>query len=297
MNNVMKQTFYKKRAAFEQQLAVRDKRFEMPEGVLIQKDLPYAKDSEAAHRFDLYRPQHSEGKQLPVIINVHGGGLILGDKTFNRYFCANLCKQGFLVCSIEYRLVPDCLFFDQCRDVFQAMSFLETALPSYGGNPEQIYDVGDSGGACLLTYCIAMQNNPNIARAAQITPAALPVRALGLISGMFYTNRPDSIGLFLPKFLYGKDYKKSAFAPYINPEHKDIVTALPPALLVTSHNDNLHHYTIHFTQALSRENRPHKLIDYPKDARLTHAFSVFEPFYKESLEVVEALADFFLTYS
>lgn len=297
MSNVMKQTFYKKRAAFEQELAARNKRFEMPEGVLVQKDLSYANDSDAAHRFDLYRPQHSEGTQLPVIINVHGGGLILGDKAFNSYFCANLCKQGFLVCSIEYHLVPDCLFFDQCRDVFQAMSFLETTLSSYGGNPEQIYAVGDSGGACLLTYCVAMQNNPKVARAAQVTPASLPIRALGLISGMFYTNRLDSIGLFLPKFLYGKDYKKSAFAPYVNPEHKDIVTALPPALLVTSHNDNLHHYTTHFAQALDRENRPYKLIDYPKDARLTHAFSVFEPFYKESLEVVEALADFFHIHS
>ncbi|EKC43647.1 esterase / lipase [human gut metagenome] len=85
-----------------------------------------------------------------------------------------------------------------------------------------------------------MQRSTALAQAAGVTPSDLPVRALGLVSGMFYTNRLDQIGLFLPRYLYGRHYKKSAFAPYVSPEHPDIVTSLPPSLLITSDNDNLH---------------------------------------------------------
>lgn len=53
----------------------------------------------------------------------------------------------------------DCLFFDQCRDVFAAMDFIGEHLAEYSGLPDRIFAVGDSGGACLLTYCLAMQNS------------------------------------------------------------------------------------------------------------------------------------------
>ena len=95
----------------------------------------------------------------------------------------------------------------------------------------------------LLTYCAAMQNNAEMAAAAQVSVCPAPLQALGLISGMFYTNRFDQIGLSLPKYLYGTDYKQSDFAPYVNPTYQKLVQALPPCLLVTSKNDNLHHYT------------------------------------------------------
>ena len=50
---------------------------------------------------DIYRADAFAGKELPVILNIHGGGLILGCKEYNRYFCAQLSKLGYLVFSIE----------------------------------------------------------------------------------------------------------------------------------------------------------------------------------------------------
>ena len=60
-----------------------------------------------------------------------------------------------------------------------------------------------------------------IAKAAGIKPSELKVHALGLISGMFYTTKFDKIGLFLPKYLYGKQYRKAPFAAYVNPENPE----------------------------------------------------------------------------
>lgn len=293
MSDLMKNTFYRQREDFLKELPSRAERFSMPDDVLEETNIPYMDDTLASHRMDIYRPANRSDQKLPVIINVHGGGLLLGCKEFNRYFCAQLSRLGYLIFSIEYRLIPDCLFFDQCDDVFHAMRRIMDLIPGYQGDSDRIYAVGDSGGACLLTYCTAMLNCPSVAAAAHITPAPLHIRALGLISGMFYTTRFDKIGLFLPKYLYGPHYKQSEFAPYINPEHPDIVCSLPPCFLVTSHNDHLRNYTIRYEKALKKHGIPHILLDFPENKKLTHAFSVFDPSLEESLLTIKSISDYF----
>ena len=246
MSNIMEKQFLKQRNDFEKSCVERDKKYHFPQGVIFETDIAYAKDKNKAHRLDRYRPKGKEAQILPVIINVHGGGLLLGNKEFNKYFCALLSKKGFLVYSMEYRLIPDCTFFDQLRDIFLAMDFVKEHAAADGGDLSHVYLVGDSGGACLATYANAIQNSKKIAKAAGVKPSELKVHALGLISGMFYTAKFDKIGLFLPKYLYGKQYRKTPFA----------------------------------------------IVDFPKNKKLTHAFSVFEPFLPESHAVIDMLTEY-----
>ena len=293
MSNYIETAFMQQRTDFMKTLPDRRKRFSIPNGVDMYLDIEYVNDQNEAHRLDVFRPSESPDKELPIIFNVHGGGLIMGCKEFNRYFCARLCKLGYVVFSIEYRLVPEYTFYHQCTDFFQALRYVQDYGNLYYGKTDEIYGVGDSGGAMLLTYCAAMQNNAEMAAAAQVPVCPAPLQALGLISGMFYTNRFDQIGLSLPKYLYGTDYKQSDFAPYVNPTYQKLVQALPPCLLVTSKNDNLHHYTTKFEKALTKYNMPHRLLDFPKNKQLTHAFSVFEPFLPESTQTIQAIAEYF----
>ena len=146
MSNFMTKNFYKQREDFEKSAAVRDKKFSFPDGVVESRDIPYIADGQKEHLMDVYRPQGKENETLPVIINIHGGGLLIGNKEFNRYFCARLCLLGYVVFSVEYRLVPDCSVYDQFSDVSTAMTFIRDNLSSYGGNPDKIYGVADSGG-------------------------------------------------------------------------------------------------------------------------------------------------------
>ena len=293
---MMKKIFYKQRADFERSSAARDKELTFPEDVCETKDIRYSEDACDAHRMDIFRPKGKEHEVLPVIVNIHGGGLVLGNKEYNRFYCARLSEQGFLVYSLEYRLVPDCTIFDQLSDLSLAMEAIRERLSRDQGDAEHVYAVADSGGACLLTYFAAMQNNRELADAAQITPSKLPLRALGLISGMFYTTCFDQIGLFLPKYLYGRNYKQGAFAPYVNPEHPAVVGSLPPCYLVTSKKDHLQRYTLRFKQALADNQVPYRLQNFCKNPQLTHAFSVFFPDLKESGESIQSMVDFFGKY-
>ena len=128
MSQTIKNIFYKQRTDFEQSLAKRDSELSLPEGVEVISDISYAADDSPSHHLDIYRPFDKNDQELPVVINIHGGGLILGCKEFNRYFCARFSKLGYLVISIEYRLVPDCLFFDQCEDIFSAFQYIRFLL-------------------------------------------------------------------------------------------------------------------------------------------------------------------------
>lgn len=185
------------------------------------------------------------------------------------------------------------MFYDQCEDLSRAFDFIDKNIPKYDGDKKRIFAAGDSGGACLLTYTAAMIKCRPLAMAAKVKAASIDIKALGLISGMFYTNRFDKLGLFLPKYLYGRDYKKSSYAKYVNPENTELINALPPCFLVTSKKDNLKHYTINFTKALKRNNKYYKLICFEKKPELTHAFSVFEPNLKESIETIRKMSNFF----
>lgn len=285
--------FYKQRDEFLENLKERENRFEFPEDVLEYKDIPYLNDGLKAHKLDIYKPKLAEEKKLPVIVNVHGGGLILGCKEFNRYFCAEFCKLGYIIFSVEYRLVPDCQFYDQCEDLSRAFDFIGENISKYNGDKNRIYAVGDSGGACLLTYTTAMEKCKGLAKAANVMPSKLDIKALGLISGMFYTDKFDKIGLFLPKYLYGKDYKKREYAKYVNPENTELIKALPPCFLVTSKYDNLKKYTLNYFKALKRNNIKSQILYFQQNKKLIHAFSVFEPELEESKETMQKMSEFF----
>ena len=111
MSNFMTKNFYKQREDFEKSAAVRDKKFSFPDGVVESRDIPYIADGQKEHLMDVYRPQGKENETLPVIINIHGGGLLIGNKEFNRYFCARQRR---------------CLSFNKCscndkeQEIFQS---------------------------------------------------------------------------------------------------------------------------------------------------------------------------------
>ena len=244
---------------------------------------------------DLYCPTTIQ-TPTPVIINIHGGGLITGSKDFNRHFCIRLCKMGFIVFSVEYRLCPEVTFFQQLEDIYAAMNRIDGMIPELKGDPGYCFMVGDSAGAMLALYAAAIQRNPKLARKAAIRPCYLEIRALGLIGGMFYTTKLDKIGLVMPRTFFGEHYRKHPFYPYLNPNHEAISMYLPPCLLTTSKHDNLRSYSYHMTAAIRLQEVPCILYDYGDDPDLTHAFPVFTPEHPKSMEVIEDIASFFTNH-
>ena len=72
--------------------------------------------------------------------------------------------------------------------------------------------VAESALAYLGAYVAAMRSPKAWQEAIGYKPTNMVFRAMGLISGMFYTTRKDMLGRFLSRFIYGKDVRSIAMA-------------------------------------------------------------------------------------
>lgn len=122
------------------------------------------------------------------------------------------------------------------------------------------------------------------------------IRALGLVSGMYYTTKLDSIGIFLPSYIYGKQWKKSSFYPYIDPENEAIIRHLPPSFLVTAYGDMLRNYSRQYAEAMKRGGAICHLEDFEAGKKLPHAFSTTFPEMPESRRANERMVEFLLKH-
>ncbi len=295
MNLILKSIIEKLRNDFDRLFEGRTIPAKVLDGITEKRNICYKSDSDPAHRMDMYYP-NTVRIPTPVVINIHGGGLIMGNKEFNRHFCINLCKMGFLVFSVEYRLCPEVTVFQQLEDIYAAMNHIHGLMPQLKAEPGHCYMVGDSAGAMLAMYAAAIQRNPRLAKAAGVRPSYLEIMSLALISGMFYTTRMDKIGLILPRAFYGDKYRKHPFYPYLNPDNIAVSMYLPPCMLITSKADHLRSYSYDLAASLRQNRAPCILRDYGRDPNLYHAFSVFEPELPESWTVIEDIASFFTDY-
>jgi hypothetical protein len=87
------------------------------EGLKEFRDISYKNRSEKELKMDIFQPVVDKPTDLPVIINIHGGGLIDGNKNLSVGFCRQLAKRGYLVFSLEYRLIPAVRVYEQFDDV------------------------------------------------------------------------------------------------------------------------------------------------------------------------------------
>lgn len=125
------------------------------ERVEVLLDVAYRDDADAdpeKHRLDLYLPSE-EG--WPVMVFVHGGSLLKGDKdlkigsfdiygNIGRFYAA----RGIGVAVVNYRLQPEVRWPEQADDVAAAVAWVTRYAPQHGGDG-RVYLAGHSAGAWL----------------------------------------------------------------------------------------------------------------------------------------------------
>ena len=124
-------------------------------------NIPYIDDGTRAHQLDIYIPHDAimlAVHNLPVYIDVHGGGFVYGYKELNRNFCIALARRGFAVISISYRVYPQADFLGQLQDVNAAISWLQNHADEYPIDPNRMGITGDSAGG--VYPCTRLQSNP-----------------------------------------------------------------------------------------------------------------------------------------
>lgn len=115
------------------------------------KDLAYAEVSNA-QKLDLYIPTSGTGP-FPVVIMVHGGGFMFGDKADGAGLTGvdQLLSAGYAVASINYRLSGEAQYPAQIYDAKASVRFLRANAEKYNLDPEKFGAWGASAGGNLVS--------------------------------------------------------------------------------------------------------------------------------------------------
>ena len=110
------------------------------------KDIIYSSsDDYALERchLDVYFPQ--DGKDCPVVIWFHGGGLTGGEK----YIPSELKESGIVIVAAGYRLLPKAGIDECIDDAAAAVAWTWNNVASFGGDAKKIFVAGHSAGGYL----------------------------------------------------------------------------------------------------------------------------------------------------
>ena len=141
----------------------RDKGLKVPAGLKCFYDIRYSKDADEC-LLDLYKPARASKKPTPVIVSVHGGGWIYGDKELYRFYCMELSRRGFAVVNYTYRLAPEHKYPSALIDANNVFKWILKNAAAYNLDCKNIFATGDSAGANYLALYAALLSNKNFAQ-------------------------------------------------------------------------------------------------------------------------------------
>ena len=115
------------------------------DGVSVTRDIAYGPD--ALQKLDVFSPTAKAGKPLPVLLFVHGGGFVRGDKKQTDNMTVWGAWNGMVGVDIDYRLAPKDPWPAGAQDLKAAIAWTRVNIAKYGGDPDRIFIWGHSAGA------------------------------------------------------------------------------------------------------------------------------------------------------
>ena len=115
----------------------------------IARNVEYLRVDGRRLLLDVYFPPHRVQRR-PAIIQVHGGGWVLGDKRDQGVpILTHLSDRGFVGFNVNYRLSPAATFPAHLVDIKRAIAWVREHCDEYGVDPRFVAVTGGSAGAHL----------------------------------------------------------------------------------------------------------------------------------------------------
>jgi acetyl esterase/lipase len=132
----------------------------------------------------------------PLVVIIHGGGWINGDKRLKRPPLAPFLDRGISVAAINYRLAPSHPLPAPVYDAARAIQFLRWKGETLGIDPDRIGLTGTSAGACTSMWLLLHDDLADPAAADPVLRASTRVRAAAVSVGQTSID-PDVIESWL----------------------------------------------------------------------------------------------------
>jgi len=217
-----------------------------PEGIKEINNIRYINDNSVYHLFDVYYPENTVNNN-PVIIDIHGGGWMYGDKELNKLYCLALASRGYTVFNIS---------------------------------KSRIILTGDSAGGQLAAYACALTGSRELRDIFETDETSLSYKGLLLTSPVASMNCGGYMSLYM-KRLWGSDRKNKKCYNYMNFENIVKFASFPKTYLITSAGDFLAHVQTNNAYSLIKATGAEcRIADFggEQGKKLPHVFTVINPY-------------------
>lgn len=256
------------------------------------------------NRLDLYFPTSAQGRDdghgaRPVVIFITGGAWIIGYKAWGALLGKVLSKEGVIVASLDYRNFPQGRLGEMLEDVHLGIAWVVRHIHEHGGDPANVYLVGQSAGAHLASMAIiesaersAFGEGPASPAAPGMIPAPgswTPSQVRGFIGVSGAYDIVDLVEHFNARGLYRQLLEAimavkgrtslEAISPafriskYVKSpaQYAPVVSAFPPILLLHGKDDKSipYQHAVQFGQVLESAGIPHEIRLYDGETHTT----------------------------
>lgn len=216
----------------------------------VGKEL-FLETSEGKIRVLSYNMENPE--KLPLFINIHGGGFIIGTPEMDDPYMMNVANHANVkILSIDYSLSPEEIFPKALSECYSVVEYVKQHAEELGIDADRIAIGGHSAGGNLSAGICLMDSKKNT---LGIKALILDYPPMDLYTDAYLKPRPK--GALPPKIcrLFDACYcnnKEERKNPLISPVFATVeqVKTFPPTLILTASQDSLHKETEDFRDKL-----------------------------------------------
>jgi len=266
--------------------------------VKVERGIVFHREKRRRVHLDIYRSKNGvpEGERLPAVIQVHGGGWILGSRAEQGIPLLNhLAANGWIGFNVDYRLSPRATLPEHVIDVKRAIAWVRENADDLGVDPTRVAITGGSAGGHLTALAALTANDrslqPGFEDADTSVIAAVPFYGL-------YDLADAETFSHLQDWLFGKVVLKRPVAEArelyrsVSPTHR-VHGDAPPFLIFHGDQDTLVPVADARVFAERMEDTSRNPVLYVELPGAEHAFDIFPSL--RTARVVECIERFLRT--
>ena len=220
----------------------------LPDGVEAERMSP---------TMQLYRPKG--GRDLPLLIYLHGGGWVIGSLASCSAFCGAVAAKGSSVLALDYPLAPEHPFPAALNAVCAAFRAVVSDPARFGADPARVSIGGDSSGGNLsLAAALVLQKESLKPRSLVLYYPVTEARADGSASWRTFATGCGMDAAFmdvcLVAYLNGHDPRDPLVSPAFATDEQ--LRRLPPVHILGADRDVLRDQGVRFARRLESLGSP-----------------------------------------
>ena len=250
-------------------------------GIRRVRNIDYWGDGNYRHKLDILTRRDVVPERAPVLVYIHGGAWMIGDKRQQGIpMMHEMVQRGWVCAAINYRLSPRATWPAHIVDCKRAVAWVRQHIAEYGGDPGFIAVSGGSAGGHLSSLLALTPNEPEWQPGFEDQDTS--VDACIPFYGVYdMTGDPARSGAYGPgtlDLLERRVMKTTRSADPLlfeqaSPDHR-VTQDAPPMLVFHGTNDTLVPLAVarHFVSQLRLVSRAP--VAYAELPRAQHAFDV-----------------------